>query len=105
MGILADNVDVNSETVEATVQKIKKANTNFYNVIRVLHESGFNLVWDNPNHTAKEIIDAMGTDAVALFRVSGGIQDLCAMIDPNYAPLVPPKAFTINEDGTVTIGE
>lgn len=71
------------------------------------YESIFNLLWgfDNP----QAVLDVLGTDAVSLFEVGA----LCKkFIDDfhtiNNLPLSnytnPPYQYTLNNDGTVTLG-
>jgi hypothetical protein len=103
MGILIDE-DV-KENADEAVNKIKKLNTGLYNFIVVQHTAGFNFIWHNKKFSAKEIIDGFGKDAVALFQLSSAIQQMLITVNPEYVPLIPPKQYTINADGTVTIIE
>ena len=103
MGILIDNQV--TETVDDVCTKIKRMNTNLYNMVLIQHTTMFNFVWNNKKFTAKEILDGFGSDAVTIFQLSGSLQQMLSLANPNYVPMVPPKEYTINQDGTVTIVE
>lgn len=92
-----------TQTVEGEVAGIKAITALIYRSMKMQHAQAFNRVWNNPNFTPAEIITAFGPDALALFRLSGGIQNILAGADPEYARLVPPVDFTVNDDGTVTV--
>lgn len=64
----------------------------------------FNQVWNHPDLTPQQVMDAFGADAAQLFILAGGTQNYLNAIVPGTVTEVPPKAFVINEDGTVTIG-
>lgn len=105
MALISTPVAPQQATVADHVENIKKANLMLKNQIQHLHTRIFNMVWKNKDFTAKQIVDEFGTDAVAMFTVSGTIQGLLASIDPSYEALVPPKTYTPNQDGTVTVAE
>lgn len=63
----------------------------------------FALVWTNPELTAQEVMDAFGTEAVQLFQFAGAFQQLMNTLQPGVLIQAPPKTFTINEDGSVTV--
>jgi hypothetical protein len=93
-------------TLEQIVSDIKRTNFNMYNNLIVGHTDAFNMVWSNPHYTPKEIIGAFGADAIPLFQLSSGIQQLLATADPTYIPLVPTKTVDIDPNtGIVTIGD
>jgi hypothetical protein len=92
-------------TVDNVVASIKSSNQALYNTILNAVASGFKSVWDNKKFTAQEIFDGFGTDAKDLFILSASLQDLIKHVNPDYQPIAPPKDFTINEDGTVTVIE
>ena len=57
--------------------------------------------WDNP----VVISEALGTDTGKLFTLLGSLEALLAQFDPNYIPFKVPYEFTVNEDGSVIIGD
>jgi len=67
------------------------------------HKMAFDMVWNNPNFTAQEVLNSFGNEAAALFIFSGQIQTMLKQAKPEYEILMPPLPYTINEDGTVTI--
>jgi len=60
-----------------------------------------NMFWANP----AVISEALGSDAVKLFQLLGSLEGLLGAYDSDYAPFVVPYEYTINQDGTVTIGD
>lgn len=90
-------------TVNDYVIKIKEGNFQLYNLMKSQHAKLFNMIWSSVDFTPKEVIEAFGTDAATLFQLSGNIQSMLVSVDPNYVPLSPKFAYTINQDGTVTV--
>ena len=64
----------------------------------------FQILWYNPLGP-QAILDAFGTSAVELFVVSQKTEDFIKELKPDYEPLEVPYEFTINQDGTVTVGD
>lgn len=73
--------------------------------LKVNIQASWNLFWNNPEVSAQEICDYYGNQAYKIFQESGFWQAAIKQRDPSYEELVPPKEFTINQDGTVTIIE
>lgn len=94
-------------TLEAVIADIKRVNFNMYNNLKIGHTDAFNMIWSNPHYTPKQIIEqGFGAEALALFQLSGGIQQLLATADPSYQPLAPTKSVDIDPNtGVVTIGD
>lgn len=67
------------------------------------HKIVFDMLWNDED--PQILLDAMGNEAYKLFVVSHATQEFIKSIDENYARLNPPYEFTINEDGTVTLGD
>jgi hypothetical protein len=103
MSIIAPNAATND--VQNAVIRIKQNNLELWKFIKERHTAIFNMVWYDGKYTAKQIVDGFGTDAVDLFQYSGGLQNLLYSLDNTYVPLIPPKKYTINDDGTVTVEE
>jgi hypothetical protein len=68
-------------------------------------DENFKLVWQNRQLTPQQVFDAFGVEAVQLFQLAGAIQQMMNTLKPGCLPQTPPKPFTINEDGTVTVSE
>lgn len=97
--------DNDNDKLKELVIHLKGINKALYDYIDASHKGGFDLLWNNSNFTAQEILNEFGSDAVQLFILSKAIQQLLKAANPNYVALVPPKEYTINEDGTITIIE
>ena len=78
------------------------ANDTAYKLQR-LHEDGFRAVWGYTN--PQGIFDNLGSQAYKIFQDSKEIQTLLAKVIPDYEFLTPPYEYTINQDGTVTVGD
>ncbi len=59
------------------------------------------MFWANP----VIINEVLGTDTIKLFQLLGSLEALLGAYDDSYVPFVVPYEYTINEDGTVTIGD
>lgn len=104
MGLLDDGEVTREEIMHNVRQKIRKKTNRLLNKTAKQHRELFSYVWENPEGvTAQEIFDEYGTDAVQLFVLSSGIQNLIESIDPNSPSLSTPFPYTINPDGTVTV--
>ena len=96
----------NNNLIESLANEIRRRNTELRNTMEEQHKQIFNLIWniaplsENP---IQDLLDVFGADAVKLFVLSSKIQDILKDADPNYQVLEPPKDYTINDDGTVTI--
>jgi hypothetical protein len=72
--------------------------------INMQHLTAFNNIWNNPDFTPQQVLDSFGTDAARLFSDSSATQTFLAAVLDGYEPLTPTAAYTINNDGTVTVG-
>jgi len=102
-------VEKNDRTQAENVTLVKgfmvKLASGLYHQTVSQHARLFQQFWENRKVSPQEILDEYGTDAAQLFAYSSQLQALAKGINPDYEPLVPPYAFTINRDGTVTVGE
>jgi len=109
MGLIEENViaePTTEEKLEATEQKVKHLCKNMFEHINNNHSLIWDLVWNNKlGFTPQEVIDTFGTDAKDLFELSDGIQTLAASACSDYVVKTTPNEYTVNPDGTVTIGE
>jgi hypothetical protein len=60
-----------------------------------------NMFWANP----VIINDILGNDTIKLFQLLGSLEGLLGAYNSDYVPFKVPYEYTINEDGTVTIGD
>lgn len=67
--------------------------------------SSFNLVWFSEDATPQEMFDAFGTKARDLFNISYQAQLFLKAVDDSWEMLVPPKPYTINDNGSVTVND
>ena len=103
MSIITPNAATND--VQNAVIRIKQNNLELWKYIKERHTAIFNMVWYDKQYSAKQIVDGFGTDGADLFKFSSDIQNLLYALDNTYVPLVPPKEYVINPDGTVTVEE
>jgi len=108
MSILNDNIAIGLTTEQKAKQDHKYICTMFRNIrdrIEEEHNIIWNIIWNNERGlTAQEVLDDFGTDAYDLFLFSNSIQSLLSEADPEYNHLVTPSEYTVNTDGTITIG-
>lgn len=105
MSVIQPEQKISKVTVDDVVNKVKHINGYLYYIIKQKHTEAFDLIWNNKNFTPKEIVDAFGTDAVALFILSGTLQDILKRANAEYEVLLPKVPFNINNDGTITLIE
>jgi hypothetical protein len=66
----------------------------------------FKNVWANPQGLEpQEIFDAFDKDAATLFDIANKTAQFILSVDPDFAVPEIPYLYTINQDGTVTVGE
>ena len=63
----------------------------------------FDILWNSKNETPQSICNSLETDAGKAFQAHAKLQELIYFLDPTWVPLIPPKAYTVNQDGTVTV--
>lgn len=96
-------------TIEKTQEELNKEVANEFvtylnNVVKGTDnriKSLANMFWANP----VIISEALGSDAVKLFQLLGSLEGLLGAYDDSFVPVTVPYEFTINQDGTVTIGD
>lgn len=74
-----------------------------HSMINITHKKIFNDIWRDENPQA--IINQIGYEkAVALFSLSGALQDILAGADPLYVRLIPDRTVEFTTD-SVIIGD
>lgn len=75
------------------------------NYLRATTKENFDRVWRNPEHTAAEMVAAMGTRAKINFeRHAATIQYLLSMgLNIPSSEYTPLQAYTVQEDGTIVL--
>jgi hypothetical protein len=78
-----------------------------YTAMVAAQKAGVKLFWQHPVLTPQQCSDALGTDAAKVFGFHGALTECIVAIATadGIAPdiALPPKAFTINQDGTITV--
>jgi hypothetical protein len=97
-------LDPNYKTTLASNSLAVQMNGSLENLKQNVAEC-WRLFWNNPDATPQQICDKFGKDAYKIFQTSSVIQTAIATLDNTFVPFVPPREFTINQDGTVTISE
>jgi len=93
------------EKIQARKELIKHRCSRLYSTMASKHAQIFGLIWGDLDITEQEIFTAFGEEAGDLFEMSLGVQSLLNTVDPEYEPIQATHNYTINEDGTVTVGE
>ena len=102
---IIDHTETKLELLEKIKARFSNATSrNVNNLERAVHESYY-LLWRNKDLAPQEIMDSFGTKASTIFLVSLKTQEFIKVINPDYTSLVTPYEYTINVDGTVTVGE
>lgn len=94
-----------SEKQKTLQIELARQTTNTLLEIKESLERATNMVWRNENLTPQEIFDAYGTNGYLLFQSSANTIEFIMKEDPTFIPTLPPYEYTINEDGTVVIGD
>lgn len=88
--------------------RIKRFSSETYNQLLRAQNQGIDLVWNHPQLTPQEIIDALGEDAVKIFQYHGALTEYIVAlataegITPDIK--LPTNAVTI-EGNTITVTE
>ncbi len=63
-------------------------------------------IWDNTQGlTPQQVVDGFGTDAGTLVTKLAGLKTFLNTLRPGSITLTPPKAITVNQDGTAKVAE
>lgn len=69
------------------------------------YNESFEMFWSEENVTPQERCDMLGNQAYKVFEDSMDRIVHLMKYQPTWNPPIPPYKYTINEDGTVTIGK
>jgi hypothetical protein len=64
----------------------------------------FNMIWNSDVHP-QDFFDVLDTQAVTIFQTAQEVVTHIMKLEPSYTPPAAPYEYTINQDGTVTVGE
>jgi len=93
------------EPQPTALDRIVDENTRCLSVMKDTARAVFQLLWHSTDKTPQQVCDMMNTDAAQGFLAHSKLQELIYLIDPTWVPLVPPVSYTVNQNGTVKIGE
>lgn len=74
-----------------------------------IQKQGITRIWNHPRLTPQQAVDALGSEAARIFQAHGALTQVIAAVaaldevEPDL--LLPTHEFTVNPDGTVTVGE
>lgn len=74
-----------------------------------IQKQGINHIWHHPRLTPQQAIDSLGDEAARIFQAHGALTQVIAVVaaldgvEPDI--LLPTDEFTVNQDGTVTVGK
>lgn len=72
---------------------------------KVGYRATYDLLWHNQDVQPQEICDQLGNEAYKMFENAMRWIQAIKQFDPTWEYPPAPNEFTINEDGTVTIGQ
>ena len=105
MAIFDEIEKTKDELVKDEARRFIAHNKKILQDLIINYKHAFWMVWNNPDVTPKEMMDALGTRGRDIFIASSDLQAFIKKMEPSFQDMVPSHEYTINEDGTVTIGE
>ena len=94
------------EKQERVAKRIKQEATNLFTGMAGTYQTLKQIVWENPaGLTPQEVFDALGSDSAQLFQLSALLVQTVNAAQPGTLDPAQPYNFTINPDGTVTVGD
>ncbi len=72
---------------------------------KVGYRATYDMLWHTPNVHPQEICDILGNEAYKMFENAMRWIQVLQQFDPSWVYPPAPYQFTVNENGTVTIGE
>lgn len=97
-----------AQKIKQIASRIRGMSQESYKTLSGIQKRGIDVVWNNPQgFTPAEVVGALGSDAAAIFQYHGALTNYIVSlaetegIEPDIK--LPTHAFTVNEDGTVTV--
>jgi len=96
-------IEQKQELVTAQIeQQAFKAHSTLVKTYQDLYDR----VWENRlGLTPQQVFDGLGTQGVELFKLSHLLVTIVNSAQPGTIKLIQPYEYTINPDGTVTVGK
>ncbi|TXH18394.1 MAG: hypothetical protein E6R03_02240 [Hyphomicrobiaceae bacterium] len=92
---------------EAFYKSVKALTENAYRNLSAFQQRGINMLWKSSALTPEEAVAALGADAKKIFQLHGiltqALMDMAAVDGTRPQIALPTNAFTLNDDGTVTV--
>lgn len=96
------------EKLQTICKRICSLSYDGYRELLNVQKDGIRALWNHPEFTPQEIVDALGDKAVKIFNYHGKITtmicEIAAVEDITPDILLPPNAFTV-EGNVITITE
>jgi len=115
MAILSDNpilvprVIAKDLKLKRTANEIKEISGETFKKLVHTQRRGVDLVWNNPDATAQEVIDELGSDAIKVFQFHGALTEYIIGIASADGVTVelkyPTNKFIIDKGGVITVTE
>lgn len=90
----------NDDLAKELVISMASVDEGTLNLLKERYKQNFNAYWAN----ADIINTFLGTEAKTIFTSSAQWVEIIQTLDTEWQPLTAPRTFTVNEDGTVTLG-
>lgn len=91
---------------ELRAVRLRELVINVNRQLQAAHRRGMALLWEQEADTGPaDVLGILGESSAELFQLSAQLVAFIQAIDPDFSPEHIPFAFTIEEDGTVTLGE
>jgi hypothetical protein len=91
------------------VNRVKRLSSNMLKNVKKQHQEIMQMIWRNPQGlTPQQVMDGFGAEAHELFELSNQLLTMLGNVksdDPYLSEAAAPYEYTINQDGTVTIGD
>jgi len=106
MGIFEEETLTKQEKLNLLNEEIKRKSKMSLLIFQDRQKEIFNKIWYNEEFTPQEVFDTFGNETIELFIASAKSEQLQKdLLGDDYTELVVPYNFTLNEDGTVTVGD
>ena len=92
------------ELAKEAVMSFSKESQDVLDNYKYNYQRLFSLIWNSSIHP-QDFFDVLGSKAVTIFQTAQEVVTHIMKLDPTYVPPSAPYEFTIENDGTVTVGD